>query len=338
MIIEIVKLDEINSFYAQSAKMYNHMAQNDPALYENWYQILQEQQDNPFAQNERFLKQIAQRVIDLHQPQIVIAVAIASAQLAAAFQQCGKIFHATLVTDWFGKCPRGWFHKNTDLLYSPSQRNADYLIETEGATVEKMVIGNPVIHLQEKIDQVSKSEMKKQLGLKPDRDIFLVNTYGNKKMIQWFENKRFASKIQFVLLCYGNEELYKEAKNLPAAKSGNLVPILWTKEMAKYLYVSEVIFSKPGPGLLIESLHMNCVVFLNGCDHIMSQEQEVRDFILKNKLGVLIENVEDWKKYTQMYMKKNSWMEKLRKNVARFEVSNGLSQFCSLVVKQGLLS
>eukprot|EP00871_Galdieria_phlegrea_P004854 jgi/Galph1/536/GphlegSOOS_G5161.1 len=133
------------------------------------------------------------------------------------------------------------------------------------------------------------------------------------------------SPVNVIVVCGGNVRLYETLSRMTKEEEGyqgKLVVVGYTKRVADYMRISDLVISKPGPGVVAESSVMN-VPLLILCinEQMMEQEREVANWVIKHGIGrkiVKIEQVGMISKEEIVQWRAN--MNKLGKNRALFEV------------------
>ncbi|GJD05589.1 Monogalactosyldiacylglycerol synthase, chloroplastic [Galdieria sulphuraria] len=139
--------------------------------------------------------------------------------------------------------------------------------------------------------------------------------------------------LNVICICGGNSRLYQELSRLkcqgPAFYRENLFLLGYTKQVAEYMRISDIIITKPGPGVVAESCVMKVpLIILTLNNQLMEQEEEVANWVVKHGIGRKIVFFDQLLNITkeQILMWKHN-MESLGENRAVFEVLKELETY-----------
>ena len=118
-------------------------------------------------------------------------------------------------------------------------------------------------------------------------------------------------------------------KNFPGKIEGRL----WLDNINEWLLVSDVLFSKPGPGICAEALMSDTVIFLNALESIMPQEVSVYEKLLCNNWGFGIETAADFNNALQDWLDSQSRYREIQNNVQNQHIQDGCEEFCQQVLE-----
>lgn len=140
-------------------------------------------------------------------------------------------------------------------------------------------------------------------------------------------------ELNLVCICGGNSRLYQELRRLKSQGSPfyreNLFLVGYTNQVAEYMRISDIIITKPGPGVVAEACVMKVpLIVLTLNNQLMEQEEEVANWVVKHGIGRKIVYLDQLLSITkeQIVMWKGN-MENLGENRAVFEVLKELENY-----------
>ena len=127
------------------------------------------------------------------------------------------------------------------------------------------------------------------LGLDPLRPVGLV-MFGGHGARQMLDVARSLPDVQLILICGHNGELADRLVDLRRPAPHAVVG--FTREVARYMAVSDFFIGKPGPGCISEALQcgLPVVTFANAAT--IPQERYNADWLLQRQAGVVVESVD----------------------------------------------
>ncbi len=235
----------------------------------------------------------------------------------------------TYVTDWFGNCLHMWANPASDLIYCPSQRNADYLIEEAQASPEKLFVGNPIIpQALDKKFTTSKETIKKAFNLDPALKTLLFDTHGIEEYVAYLEQiAPSALPLQIIVLCQGNKAIEDKIRICNTNSLIKMIPVLNAKDIGLALAASDVVFARPSVLLTQEALAGKKALLFATDRGIMPPVKEVVAHCLKRNIAISIANAADWHGALSTVWDPSSKINAILQNVAQYEIQSGINQF-----------
>jgi processive 1,2-diacylglycerol beta-glucosyltransferase len=134
--------------------------------------------------------------------------------------------------------------------------------------------------------------LKRKLGFKNDfKTVLFVSRLSKDFVIPAIEKLLgLEDKINLVMVCGGNDGLYKKIKEtFPARKNFKLFN--WTNRIDEYMKISDVVISKPGGLMISECLALGKRIILT--DPIPGQEERNAEFMAKYNYGKMALTAEE---------------------------------------------
>ena len=135
------------------------------------------------------------------------------------------------------------------------------------------------------------AEERVKLGLDPDlpTGLVLFGGEGSSAMLPIARRLGNSSrKLQLILVCGKNAQLFKRLKNLRT--HNRLFVEGFTKEIPRYMRLSDFFIGKPGPGSISEALKMGLPVIVEKNAWTLPQERFNADWIREHGFGVVLPN------------------------------------------------
>ena len=104
-------------------------------------------------------------------------------------------------------------------------------------------------------------------------------------------------------------------------------------DFSGFLLVSDVLFSKPGPGICAEALMTDTIIFLNALEGVMPQEVSVYEKLLNDKLAFGIETEADFNQALSDWLVSQSRYQEILQNVQHQQIQDGCKDFCQQVLE-----
>src|SRR5208282_426294 len=150
------------------------------------------------------------------------------------------------------------------------------------------MILNPKFYEAAPVDRPAE---RARLGLEPDRmtGLVLFGGYGAKAMLEIAERMESSSlPIQLIFICGKNERLAQVLRDRP-----HRVPRFvegFTKEVPRYMRLSDFFLGKPGPGSISEALAMGLPVIVERNARTLPQERYNAKWVREKGLGLVVQN------------------------------------------------
>ena len=196
----------------------------------------------------------------------------------------------TIMTDLADSPPYFWIERQDYFLICGTSRAVRQAIATgvDSRLVLRAsgMIVRPEFYLQPKM---SRADERWRLGLQPELPTALVmfGGYGSRRMITIARRlAESAHNLQVIFLCGHNQRLREHLAAMklpfPCHVEG------FTREVPYFMRLSDFFIGKPGPGSISEALVMGLPVIVERNASTTVQERYNCDWILANRLGVVI--------------------------------------------------
>ncbi len=187
-----------------------------------------------------------------------------------------------------------WFNPEARLCCVPTKEAHQRAIQA-GLPPEKVVVtGLPVSFTFNRppLDAAQRAAQRAKLGLVPELPTVLIvgggEGIGPIEAIATAVSDKLAQTVpaQCVVICGRNQALKKRLD-----KRVWPIPTLiqsFVDNMADWMYASDCLISKAGPGTINEAIILGLPIIL--CDHIPGQEDGNVSYVVDNQVGAYIEN------------------------------------------------
>lgn len=320
----VVTLDDLSPFQARANRIYNHLARHDPGRYPIYHDLIDHHHTARALVAQR--RRMAEQVLARYRPDLIISVHALASAMAPDFKALRPdIPMLGCVTDWLGGSLHGWGDPAQDLIYCPSARSAEYLHGAVGTPAEKLRIGHLVLAPAFSSAPPGSPDLNRRHNTDPAKPCLLFNTYGDENCLPLLiALKDFSPLLHVKVLGHRNRLLRQQ---LESHQVPDMQWLDWTDDMPRLLTLADVVFTRPGPASVIESLLSGARLLLDLTRPVMPQEQEIVEYLLDRKWAQAVQNSAMWPRSLE------SALAKTGRAKAPDNLKNGLAEFCELVAQ-----
>ena len=198
----------------------------------------------------------------------------------------------TILTDLADFPPHFWMERQDQYLIC----GTDYAREQArkmGFSPERIFQTSGMILRPEfyRVPEIDKDFERQKLGLDPHVPTGLVLFGGAGSNVMYSMAKRLGNsplKVQLIMICGKNEKLRRRLERL---KTNNTIALEgFTKEIPRYMALSDFFVGKPGPGSISEALKMNLPVIVEQNAWTLPQERYNARWIAEKQAGIVLKN------------------------------------------------
>lgn len=201
----------------------------------------------------------------------------------------------TVLTDLADYPPHFWLEK----------QDQDVVCGTEKAVEQARAIGVPenrihrasgmIVHPRfYRHDVGDRHEEHLRLGFDPSRPTGLVSFggQGSRTMLDIARQvercvDRLEAGVQLIFVCGHNESLRRQLESLPTRYAKHVEG--YSREMPRWLGLSDFFVGKPGPGSISEALLMGLPVIVKGYGGSIPQERYNLEWVREREVGIVVE-------------------------------------------------
>ncbi|HEX4166151.1 MAG TPA: glycosyltransferase [Bryobacteraceae bacterium] len=199
---------------------------------------------------------------------------------------------ATILTDLADFPPHFWMERQKQFLICGTNR-ARNQAKALGYTDDRIFRTSGMILRPEfyQVPSLDRKEERKQLGLDPHLPTGLVLFGGEGSNVMFSIAQRLGDSsldLQLFMICGHNESLRARLKRLNTRN--RIVLEGFTKDVPRYMAMSDFFVGKPGPGSISEALKMNLPVVVESNAWTLPQERYNAQWIAENEFGIVLEN------------------------------------------------
>ena len=143
-------------------------------------------------------------------------------------------------------------------------------------------------------DSSDPAELRKQMGLQPDRTtgMVLFGGHGSKVMLDIAERLEAAAlPLQLILICGRNEALASKLRSHAWKMPVHIVG--FTKEVHKLMRAADFLIGKPGPGSIAEAMIRKLPVLIECNVWTLPQERYNAEWVKKKNVGIVLKSFRD---------------------------------------------
>jgi 1,2-diacylglycerol 3-beta-galactosyltransferase len=201
----------------------------------------------------------------------------------------------TIITDFADYPPHFWMEKQDQYMVCGTDHALDQAHEMRYNPhkifrVSGMVL-RPEFYQNFEVDRAAERE---RLGLRPDlaTGIMLFGGQGSGRMIDLARRlEKCTRPLQVILVCGRNEKLAERARRLQVSYPLHVVG--FTREVPRYMHLSDFFIGKPGPGSISEALAMKLPVLIERNAWTLPQERYNAEWVRDKGVGIVVENFRD---------------------------------------------
>ena len=167
--------------------------------------------------------------------------------------------------------------------------------------------------------------IRTQWQIPQDKFVIMVSMGGNGSMTTYKYIKHLAkhSHNAHILACVGrNAELAKKLKDLKLKEPLSMSIIEFTPYIADLMAVSDVLITKPGPGMINEAMYSNLPMILDYTSACLYWEKAGIEFVLKGGFGNKNEYFRDINKTIKKYIEDKPFYNAIKKRIQDFKKTN----------------
>jgi UDP-N-acetylglucosamine:LPS N-acetylglucosamine transferase len=225
-----------------------------------------------------------------------------------------KVPYVTILTDFADYPPHFWMEKQEQYFIcgtAKAEAQARALGHSNGRVFRTSgMILRPSFYEPVEVDRAAE---RARLGLDPDKPTGLV-LFGGQGSKAMLEIDRLLDDTQLIFVCGKNTSL---AAKLRARKPRARHFIEgFTKEIPKYMHISDFFIGKPGPGSISEAVAMKLPVIVERNIRTLPQERYNADWVLEHGAGLVLPNFRKVRDAVSLLL---SSLGEYRANVAKIE-------------------
>lgn len=332
-------LDYVNhNFNKLTTSWYSETTKKLPNVYGKIYYYTEEDH-LPSTVFSLILKSLSNKclpVINKFNPDVIISNHPFPTEIVSHLKCLGELQNIKLITMLTDYAPhKYWIHDHVDAyITATEQMNEDMVARG----VNKDIIYPIGIPVGVKfMNKYSKSNVFPSITF--DEDSFTVllmcGSLGVESVIKVFKriitlNKR----MQIIIVTGNNSYLYKKFKKIISNCSNKNIKfhlLGYTKDIDKFMSVSDVIVTKPGGLTTTEAIFSNLpIIFF---DAVPGQEEKNAEFILRNNIGMRISNSDKDLKLFEDLIEDKVKLDQMRKNMLTVKKHNFLDNLVSMIEK-----
>ncbi len=213
----------------------------------------------------------------------------------------------TILTDLADYPPHFWIENQPQYFICGAERAVEQAKSLGHASSQIFQVSGMILrpHFYDPV-VCDRNEERKRLGLRPDVPTGLVLFGGEGSAVMFSIAKRLGNSLnnlQLIMICGRNEKL---RRRLSALRTRNKLFVEgFTKEIPRYMYLSDFFVGKPGPGSISESLKMHLPVIVECNAWTLPQERYNTEWVRQQGVGFVLKNFRGIEKAVQDLLSTN---------------------------------
>ncbi len=328
---EVVKVDALK----ETSKLLNQvivdgykiLVNRIPKAYGRLYKISDKIMTN-YRITNIFLKVILNRIyyhIQNNNPDLIIGTHPFIVDLVGKLKKNRMIDipFISIVTDFHAH--QAYFHNNVDAYVTGSYHTKREMIEKGIPAYKIFSYGIPV----------RREFLVKSNKHKKDKEVFTILLMGGsiglkatgKVFNQLLMNK---NKIKIIAVCGNNKTLKKsiEEKYLSKYKDKEIKVYGFTKNIHKFMEISDVIVTKPGGLTTTESIHKNIPMIIPFV--IPGQEEKNAQFLVNNNMAIRVKDINNINSVIDYVISNKLVLEDMKNNMNKFSSEYSIEDIIKL--------
>ncbi len=198
----------------------------------------------------------------------------------------------TVLTDIADYPPHFWIERQDQYLICGSKKAVEQA-RALGYPASKVfpvsgMILNPSFYEIEPLSAAKRAREREMLGFDPHRPVGLVLFGGQGASAMLEIARQLSERHQLLLICGHNQKLAAKLRELP-----HQAPMFvegFTKEVPRYMQLSDYFIGKPGPGSLSEAVAMRLPVIVERNAWTLPQERYNTEWVREQGIGIVLPN------------------------------------------------
>lgn len=291
-----------------------------PSLFGKLYDYSESELGFTSSVTNKFSELMAYRFLPTlqeYKPEIIVCTHPIPAEMISILKEQGKLSIPviTILTDyaphnlWLNPCIDAYVVSNSDMIGEMVERGIDKnTIYDFGIPVELSFINT-----------YDKAKVFNELGLDISKTTLLVmgGSLGMGKISDIYDELlKVNADIQIIVITGSNKKLYAELSKIDVPYDKKTKIIGFTKEVNKYMQVSDLLLTKPGGLTITEALV--CRIPLAVFSPIPGQEEKNIEFLLKHNLAINLGSPKNCRKKIEEILKSKEILTDIKSNCEKF--------------------
>lgn len=292
-------IEESSVISRQTVRLYNFLLRNYQAYMKYYHWAIHKfNPDQSFAR--WFSSKYIAQMVDKMCPNLIVSVhPMVQHSIARVLEDLNlldRIPLVTVVTDPCGNSWKGWANERVK-LYLVAHDQARQELLSYGVKAEQIrICGMPIHPKFDQAEDLSQHDMRKELGLEPDRFTVFINAGwiggGNiPKILSHMSS--FDLDAQGIFLAGNNKKLEEEAHRIAARSRFPIKVIGYSDKMEQLMRAANVMVSKIGGLTTFEALACRLPIIMDHITPPMPQEAGTADLIANANAGIKLEHLID---------------------------------------------
>ncbi len=259
----------------------------------------------------------------------IVTTHLFATQALTTIKKQREIHFVAIATDYV--CIPFWEETNPDYFIVPSKELEESFL-TKGIKEDKLIpLGIPVSNNFSL--EYDKNEEIEKLNLEKAKKYILILTgsmgFGNTTQILKKLIDKSDEETRFIISCGNNEKLLNTIKELENPK---VLALPFTKEIYRYMRVSDVILSKPGGLTSTEIATMNKPFIhtmpIPGCENYNA------NYFNEKKMSIKCDTIDEVVDNTYKLLNNENLKKEMIENQKKYIDKNACKKICDFIIKQ----
>jgi UDP-N-acetylglucosamine:LPS N-acetylglucosamine transferase len=340
-------VDIANLFLKFSLNIYDNLLKADPRYVKYGFNLLNSMETDKVLTPvfPKTINLLSERIKNVNPDLIVSVYSGINCFIVEAMKQLGiygKVPFTILCTDMTDNFLKSWVNTDADLMIGFLEETRRQLLEY-GMPAEKIkILGGPPVNPIFSDNTVNKSQARKKFGLDDDVFTVLIMSGGiGLKTIHTFAKQLVNSSlpVQLIVCCGRNDKLKSKVDKLAKYSKKNVRVFGFTDQVHTLMDAADVIVTKPGPGVIAESIVKELPIVLDNLSEIMPQEVGNVEYVLSNGVGKKVGELSKFHNHIASFIYNEDELPNMKANMKRLrqtESSSKLVAWLERVAREGV--
>ncbi len=306
----------------KGVSLYGPAIKHSPRLYSRLFHMTNSVHrfNAAYRISQPFLRQGITQLLLRTRPDVIVSVhPLLNHITLQAMRDLGlRLPFITVITDLVS-IHTAWVAPGVTACVVPTETARDYAIAAGVAAKRVRLLGMPIDPAFATQPATSLGERKAALGLDPDLPMILLvgggeGAGGLRQAAYSLSHLTLAA--QLVIVTGRNRTLYQTLHDEKPSFSVPTTILGFVQNMPELMRAADVVATKAGPGSISEAMACDLPIVLTG--YIPGQEEGNVDYVLSNRIGVLVETPDQMAAAVRSLLTPGSpALEEMRANIAR---------------------
>lgn len=246
----------------------------------------------------------------------------------------GKVPFTIVCTDLTDNFLASWVNPEADLMVGFLDITKKQIVEYGMPERRVKVLNGPAVNPLFMDNAITKEEARVKYGLDKDTFTVMIMSGGiGLNTIHTFTKQLVNSSlpVQLIVCCGKNDKLKAKVDKLVKHSKKNVKVFGFTNEIHNLMDASDVIVTKPGPGVIAEAIVKELPIVLDNLSEIMPQEYGNVEYVLGNGVGKKVGEISKFHNHIASFIYNEEELPAMRANMKRLRQTESSAKLVDLL-------